>query len=88
MIKSGHSRLASMVGPPMRTTEAGWCSVDHHSTEYLMIGTLMTHMKELVNMRALQEIEEATHKAIETLPSQFAEMFYQELAKRLKGRGK
>ena len=57
-------------------------------SNHKMIGTLMTHMKELVNMRALQEIEEATHKAIETLPPQFAEMFYQELAKRLKGRGK
>lgn len=57
-------------------------------SNHKMIGTLMTHMKELVNMRALQEIEEATHKAIETLPAQFADMFYQELAKRLKGRGK
>lgn len=57
-------------------------------SNHKMIGTLMTHMKELVNMRALQEIEEATHKAIETLPPEFAEMFYQELAKRLKGRGK
>ena len=38
---SGHSMLGSMVGPPMRNTEAGWCSVFHQSTENLMIGMLM-----------------------------------------------
>ena len=38
---SGHSRLGSMVGPPSRNTEAGWCSVFHQSTENLMIGMLM-----------------------------------------------
>lgn len=57
-------------------------------SNHKMIGTLMTHMKELVNMRALQEIEEATHKAIETLPAEYAEKFHSELEKRLKGRGK
>ena len=57
-------------------------------SNHKMIGTLMTHMKELVNMRALQEIEEATHKAIETLPAEYAEKFHNELEKRLKGRGK
>ncbi len=30
-----------MVGPSMRNTEAGWCSVFHQSTENLMIGILM-----------------------------------------------
>src|SRR6185503_18752340 len=30
-----------MLGPPIRITEAGWCSVFHQSTENLMIGRLM-----------------------------------------------
>src|SRR5690606_40621402 len=32
--------LASIVGPSIRNTEAGWCSVFHQSTENLMIGML------------------------------------------------
>ena len=40
MTNSGTSRLGSMVGPPMRNTEAGWCSVFHQSTENLMMGRL------------------------------------------------
>ena len=38
MISSGCRIDGSMVGPPMRSTEAGWCSVFHQSTENLMIG--------------------------------------------------
>ena len=37
-MNSGMRMEASIVGPPMRNTEAGWCSVLHHSTENLMIG--------------------------------------------------
>src|SRR5262245_27273566 len=40
MISRGISNDGSMVGPPMRKTEAGWCSVFHQSTENLMIGRL------------------------------------------------
>ena len=37
---SGHSIEAWIEGPPIFITLAGWCSVFHHSTENLMIGTL------------------------------------------------
>jgi len=40
MISSGVSNDGSMVDPPMRKTEAGWCSVFHQSTENLIIGRL------------------------------------------------
>src|SRR5690606_15373010 len=40
MIKSGMSREGGMVGPSARKTLAGWCRVDHQSTENLMMGTL------------------------------------------------
>jgi hypothetical protein len=41
MTSSGHSMEEWMVGPSIRITEAGWCSVFHQSTENLMIGMLM-----------------------------------------------
>ena len=40
MTRSGQSIDGSIVGPPGRNTEAGWCSVFHQSTENLMIGRL------------------------------------------------
>ena len=36
-----HSIEAWIVGPPMRSTEAGWCSVFHQSTENLITGRLI-----------------------------------------------
>ncbi len=42
MTSSGHSMDGSIVGPPRRNTEAGWCSVFHQSTENLTIGMLIT----------------------------------------------
>src|SRR5258708_24842988 len=40
MINSGLSNAASMVDPPIRNTEAGWCSGFHQSAENLMIREL------------------------------------------------
>ena len=34
----GHNNSGAIFGPSIRNTEAGWCSVFHHSTENLMIG--------------------------------------------------
>src|SRR6202030_4328138 len=38
---SGIRKARSSVGPSIRNTEAGWCSVFHQSTENLMIGRLI-----------------------------------------------
>ena len=35
---SGHNRLPEIVGAPVNVMLAGWCSVFHHLTLYLMIG--------------------------------------------------
>src|SRR5262245_49219707 len=48
MISSGVSNVGSMVEPPMRKTEAGWCSVFHQSTENLMIGRLTAPTSERI----------------------------------------
>ena len=41
MIISGIRIVGWIAGPPSFTTEAGWCSVFHQSTDHLMIGMLM-----------------------------------------------
>src|SRR5262249_44601938 len=48
MIRSGASNDGSIVGPPMRNTEAGWCSVFHQSTENLMIGRLTAPTRDRI----------------------------------------
>ena len=37
----GISMLVCMLDVPKNLILAGWCSVDHHSTEYLIIGILI-----------------------------------------------
>src|SRR5262249_30173817 len=41
MTMSGSRIAGCIVDPPRRSTEAGWCSVFHQSTENLMIGILI-----------------------------------------------
>ena len=58
--------VGSSVGPPMRITEAGWCSVFHQSTENLMIGRLIapTSVSTAAARAAREGSSTARHSAI------------------------
>ena len=41
LIESGISIVISMDGESVRVIEAGWCKVDHQSTDFLIMGKLI-----------------------------------------------
>ena len=45
----GTSMLECILDVPKNLILAGWCSVDHHSTEYLIIGILITPRIDIID---------------------------------------